>query len=441
MGTKKQLRICIDNTSFFPIVGGTETYCYQLLNAIPPDIASMLLLCEIPETGPDQINNHSIVRLGRISTVSGYDDSYEIDKKYGLEKTIRNSTEASISLAKIADNGFGDYYKELSKFQPDILIINDIMRAVCAPYLQLAPFLTNTSLIINFHGILTSFTEFWEEIPSKKRLVIDFIKNYPNKLYFIAPSKYVYDAALNWGVSEENLRHIYIGVDTNVFTPVSAKDKQTARSIIASNLKLPSFESDELIIGFPSRAVDHKGIDVAVKALSEVSKKDGRNKFRLLIAGGSSDNPESIVDVHKFLEHSGISDRVILGTDLFVNYPGSMISFYRACDLCLFPSRRDALGYGAIESMACGIPVIGTSIPGLCEAMGIEENEEGDCPGGWAIKNENSRNLAAQINSILDNPSVLHPKGQVAREWVKKKFALTKMIEKHRKLFDLATSP
>jgi len=440
MKTNTPKQICIDNTSFLPIVGGTETYCYQLLSSIPPSTAKLKLVCEVPSDGIDKLNDHPIMRFGRISHISGYDDSDSVDKSYGLGRILQSPAEAQQSLEKISNAGFDRYYDELFKHKPELIVINDLMRVLCAPYLQIAPFIHKTKLVINLHGILTSFREFWESFPEKKEFVIDFIKNYPNQIYFIAPSKYVYHEALNWGIKKENLRHIYIGVDINKFNLTTPQQKLKARNSIFNKLKLSPLDKDELLIGFPSRAVDHKGIDVALKAIKEVTQKRKIKGFKLLIAGGASSNPESLVNVKEMLEQQGVSGLVVLGTDMFINYPESMITFYQACDLCLFPSRRDALGYGALESMACGVPVIGTSIPGLCEAMGIEENGQGDCPGGWAIVNEDSKGLAAQINTVLEDTSILQLKGKTAREWIVDNFALTKMIEEHLELFEQISS-
>ena len=136
------------------------------------------------------------------------------------------------------------------------------------------------------------------------------------------------------------------------------------------------------------------------------------------------------------MEKFDVQERILVGTDLFVNFPRDIGLFYQACDVCLFPSRREALGYGALESMSSGVPVIGTSIQGLSEALGIVPGDSGGCPGGWAVVPEDSGALAAQLGAVLDEPMVLKRKGIEARRWVEKKFKLERMVSEHLSLFE-----
>jgi glycosyltransferase involved in cell wall biosynthesis len=41
-----------------------------------------------------------------------------------------------------------------------------------------------------------------------------------------------------------------------------------------------------------------------------------------------------------------------------------------ACDLAVFSSRSEGLGRGATEPMYVGLPVVGTDVPGIREAVG-----------------------------------------------------------------------
>lgn len=430
------MKILIDNTSFLPIVGGTETYCYQLLTNIPSDEAELRLLCQVPLEGPSTINGHRIVRVGDHGLPEGYHPgSAENDLALGMGRILEGRNDALESLERLKRTALSGYYNELIDFRPEIVLVNDLMRVVSVPYIQHACFITDSAMIVALHGILTSFAQIWDIKPEKKHLVDELLQS-ECPIYFVAPSKYVYDTALEWGFDENCLRHIYLGVDTSFFKLPSEDEKKQARATLASKFSKPQeFRSDEILIGFPSRAVDHKGVDIALRALQILQKRRPELEWNLIIAGGASDNPESVVDTETYIRKFGLQDRIFLGLDLFTGFPEDMKLFNQACDLCLFPSRREALGYGALESMSCGIPVVGTSIPGLSEALGVNPNEVKDCPGGWAVSPENPKALVDILEKILEDPSILESKGFVARKWIEKRFSLSRMIDQHLNYF------
>ncbi|MCF2142855.1 MAG: glycosyltransferase family 4 protein [Candidatus Heimdallarchaeota archaeon] len=433
------MKLLIENTCFFPIVGGTETYSYQFLATIAPVEASIKLLCQYPVEGPQRINGHAIVRYGDFDLKSGYHpESEELDRVYGMSRIINNEQEALEAWKKIKSTNLNGYYQEIFAFDPDIILINDVMRVISVPYLQELLYLTKAKLVVNLHGILTSFRAFWEEQPTKKKLLKElFQSNLP--IDYLAPSRFVYEEALKWGIAEERLHQIYLGVDTSFFTRPSAKEKERIRKFIANKFpdaKQKSLNLDCLWFVFPSRAVSHKGIDTVLEALERLSREKPEHEWLLIIAGGSSDNPESIYNVGKLIEEYTLKGEVLIGIDKFLNYPEDMKLLNQAADVCLFPSRREALGYGAIESMACGVPVIGTSIPGLAEVLGVPEGSEGSCDAGWAIKPEDSQGLAEVLEELLEKPEGVGEKKQKqARKWVEENFSLEKMIKQHRELF------
>jgi len=196
-----------------------------------------------------------------------------------------------------------------------------------------------------------------------------------------------------------------------------------------------SLTKETILIGFPSRAVSHKGVDTALEALKLVETNKPDLKWVLLIAGGASENPEDIKDTHALIKRFDLQERILDGTDSFVDFPNDMRIFNQACNLCLFPSRREALGYGALESMSCGIPVIGTSSYGLSEALGVNPGDSGECPAGWAVVPEDPLALANQLEAVLANPEILVVKGQEARKWIEEHFTLERMSAEHLEYF------
>ena len=427
------MKLLIDNTSFLPIVGGTETYCFQLLSHIKD--VDLRLICQVPTEGPSKINRHLIKRVGDHGLKEGYHNgSKEDDLALGMGRLLEDKDEAIQSLQNVRKAGLEAYYSEIEQFKPEIMLVNDLMRIISAPYIQHTLFALDTKIVVNLHGILTSFGMLWDIHPEKKRLAEKLIAREDLPLYFIAPSKYVYDMALEWGIKKNRLKLIYLGIDTDLFHLPTSEEKMKAKKQIFKKFDIPLVE-EEILICFPSRAVSHKGVDIALESLELLAQNQPNLKWKLIIAGGSSDNPESIANTQELIDEYHIQDRILVGIDLFLNFPESMRTFHHSCDLCLFPSRREALGYSALESMACGVPVIGTSIPGLSEALGVNPGFSGECSTGWIVPSEDSKALASQLAEVLNNPSKLEPKGKTARKWVESKFSLGKMIYEHKEFF------
>jgi len=430
------MKLLLENTCFLPIVGGTETYCYQFLTNINSNEIKIRFLCQFPSSGPSEINNHEIIRYGEFDLKSGYDGhSKEIDASVGMGRIIRNKPDAKVSLERIQETNLKGFYEKIFEFEPDIIFINDIMRVFSSPYYQFFQFLTEAKLIVNLHGILTSFHDFWEIRKDRKKLLLDLL-NSDLSIDYIAPSKFVYKKALEWGIREKQLHQIYLGVDTSQFNIPTKTEKNIARKSIALKFrKSVRINPNSIWLSFPSRAVNHKGFDTALKALQRIATEKPELDWLFVVAGGSSDNPESILDVQETIAHYQLEGRVLVGIDKFLDFPYDMKMLHQASDLCLFPSRREALGYGALESMACGVPVIGASIPGLSEVFGMPVDSNGECDAGWVIKPEDSNGLASLLKTILKDPVILQEKKESTRKWIIDNFSVEKMINEHIELF------
>ncbi len=111
-----------------------------------------------------------------------------------------------------------------------------------------------------------------------------------------------------------------------------------------------------------------KGIETAVRACaklqSELASLDGQD-FKLVIVGGSSNDRTDGAErarVEQIVNELGLSERTIfagqIGHDLLPFY-------YSAADVCVIPSHYEPFGLVAIESIACGTPVVASDVGGL----------------------------------------------------------------------------
>jgi D-inositol-3-phosphate glycosyltransferase len=150
------------------------------------------------------------------------------------------------------------------------------------------------------------------------------------------------------------------GVDLYTFTP--GQGRSAARSIV----NLPH---DSLVVTFVGRIQPHKGPEVLIRATSELVKHSPllRKKLVVNIMGGASGaNTEEVDRLKELATWLAIDDIVrfsppVPRTDL--------AQWYRAADLVVVPSYSESFGLVALESQACGTPVVATAVGGLRTAV------------------------------------------------------------------------
>jgi D-inositol-3-phosphate glycosyltransferase len=167
------------------------------------------------------------------------------------------------------------------------------------------------------------------------------------------------------------------GVDLDRFSP---GDRVAARR----RLGLPANASMLLFVG---RIQPLKAPDILLRAAAELIARDPTIRERLLVAvvGGPSGNglaePASLRQLARRL---GIADvtRFVAPTPQDI-----LADWYRAADVTVVPSYSESFGLVAIESQACGTPVVAARVGGLVTAVRHGESGflvEGHRPADYA---------------------------------------------------------
>jgi len=153
------------------------------------------------------------------------------------------------------------------------------------------------------------------------------------------------------------------------------------------------------------RLVEKNGVVVFAEAATQLKDLP----VRFVLAG---DGPER-AKVERILAQGGVLDRSIL----LGNVPNEqMLDVYRAADLSVLPSFMEATSITGLESMACGLPLVGTRVGGI--PVLIEDGASGTLvePGDPAA-------LAAAIRELVLQPALRRRMGERARELAERRFS------------------
>ena len=131
-----------------------------------------------------------------------------------------------------------------------------------------------------------------------------------------------------------------------------------------------------------------KNLSVLVAAFAEVARALPLRQTKLVIAGGRGWLSGPLFTA---IERSPVKDRIVL-TDYL--HDEDLRSLYASCRAFIYPSLYEGFGLPPLEAMACGAPVIVSSIPALTETTG---------DAAWHFDPQSVGDLAKNILELLDD--------------------------------------
>lgn len=196
------------------------------------------------------------------------------------------------------------------------------------------------------------------------------------------------------GATANSVHVVPCGVDLSLFTPVTptAHNQQQAR-------KKPGLKPQQPTLLFAGRLDPFKGPDVLLQAAAMMQEK-----AQIVIVGGDLTGDSELETLRKLAAQLHISQRVhFLGARPQEELP----LLYRAADVTVVPSYHESFGLVAVESLACGTPVVATRAGGLMTV--VRHGETGylvpRCPGFFAER----------LDTLLQNPDLLEQMRTAAR--------------------------
>ena len=207
------------------------------------------------------------------------------------------------------------------------------------------------------------------------RRVMKLSRAYVRKLYnrhaaTLVASDRLANVLRDWGVN--NVRVLSLGVNIDIFRPDKSDAERTRTSLKIS--------SDQKLLLFVGRLAKEKNAARLFRAF-EILNRQRRGEFHLFVIG---DGPERAQLGKLQARNKNIS---------WIPYcaePRELARYYRAADIFVHPGVQETFGLVALESQACGTPVIGIRGTAMDDLIFHEQDD-------WARENKADA-LAAAID-------------------------------------------
>jgi len=177
---------------------------------------------------------------------------------------------------------------------------------------------------------------------------------------------------------------------------------------------------DDFWIVAAGRLTEAKNFQCLIAAVAVLKQKG--LPIRVLIGGEGHLRP----DLEGQIAQLGVVDAVDLPGNL--NDLGDVM---RAADLLAMPSRWEGLPMVLLEALARGLPVVGTRINGLADT--IEEGRH-----GYLVAVDDSGELAAGIEKMIQEPEARLAMGRAGRELVTEKYNFSRVYDDLCRVYEKA---
>jgi D-inositol-3-phosphate glycosyltransferase len=153
------------------------------------------------------------------------------------------------------------------------------------------------------------------------------------------------------GVPPRNITVIPCGVDLEHFTPDGPREERTRRHRVLS-------------VG---RLVPRKGVGTAIEAVAALAA-EGLDVELVVVGGGdtSSGRDPELERLRGVAQGTGAQDRIAIRGQL----PQTALpELYRSADVVVCAPWYEPFGIVPLEAMACGVPVVASSVGGLIDSV------------------------------------------------------------------------
>ena len=198
-------------------------------------------------------------------------------------------------------------------------------------------------------------------------------------------------------------RVIMHGIDTGTFCPPA--DRRAHRRALGL--------SENVTVGCFGRIRRQKGTDVFVDAMLELLPQHA-GVTALVMGRAAHKHGPFLENLREKVARAGLRDRILFLPEVPVE---EMPRWYQALDLLVAPQRWEGFGLTPLEAMACGVPVIATTVGAFDEL--VVESET-----GLLIPPGDTGRMREAVEGALASPATLRQWSAAARRHVEERFRI-----------------
>lgn len=207
----------------------------------------------------------------------------------------------------------------------------------------------------------------------------------------------------------EKLRETINGIDTDRFRPAGDAE----RTALRAQLQLPAARTI-LFVGFFSR---DKRPNIVFEAWRRMAQR-AREPIALVLVGATT-APYFEIDQDLAPRMRREAGEAGLGQLLrFVEFTNEIENYYRAADVFVLPSIREALPMALLEAMACGLPSVAVRLSGATDAI-IEDGHS-----GMLFEPDDVTSLTVVLEELFAHQDRAAALGQSARRAIESRFTI-----------------
>lgn len=264
----------------------------------------------------------------------------------------------------------------------------------------IASFFSRRPLVYHLHDILSL-----DHFSATNRRIAVTLAN--RAALVIANSEASQAAFIKAGGRKEIVDFVYNGFNLDLY--------QQPQASLKPELGLEG----KFVVGHFSRLSPWKGQHILLEALQHCPE----NVVAILVGDALFGEQDYVQRLHTQVTELGLENRV-----KFLGFRSDIIPLMSACDLVTHTSTvAEPFGRVIVEAMLCGTPVVATEAGGAIELV-----EDGKT--GWLVEPGNVDELAATINTCLEQPQLSATIAQQAKLQASQRFDVATINQQIEKL-------
>jgi len=218
------------------------------------------------------------------------------------------------------------------------------------------------------------------------------------------------------GYRPSQCRVIHNGVDTQRFRP---HDEQALRRELGIG-------DGEHVVGMFASFKKQKNHPLFFGAARRVLQRLPQTRLLLVgdeLYGGMYGSDDYKRDMDRLVDALDLRGRC-----LFLGNRHDVDRLYCVCDLTVLPSLYEGTPNVALESMACGVPVIATHVSDNAQIIP-------DGRVGYVVPLGDEVALSERICQLLEDSTRRRQMGQAARAWVESEYSIARLVDKTARVY------